>query len=74
MGIIGELNLIGFSTPKMPENDTHNPKLTELILFLHGGHDLHDLKVNKMNNLSSNLDSAHLKYLNMTPITLYLLS
>ena len=27
---------IGFSTPKMPENDTHNPKFSEFIIFHHG--------------------------------------
>ena len=34
---------IGFSTPKMPKNDTHEPILAEFLLFQHEGHDLHDL-------------------------------
>ena len=55
----------------MPKNDNHDPVFTELLLFQHGGH---DLKVSKMNNLSSKLDSAHLQCLKMTPMTLYLLS
>ena len=34
---------IGFSTPNMPKNDTHNPIFTELLIFQHGGNDLQDL-------------------------------
>ena len=48
----------------MPKNDTYDPIFIKLLIFHHGGHDLHDLddlKVNKMKNLSSKLDSAHLK-------------
>ena len=44
----------------MPKNDSHDPIITEMILFQHGGYDLHGLKVKKMNNLSSKSDSAHL--------------
>ena len=35
---------MGFSTPKMPKNYTQDPIFTELLIFRHGGHDLHDLK------------------------------
>ena len=55
-------------------NDAHYPILTESILFQHRGHDLHVLTVDKMNNLSLKSDSAHLKYLKMTPMILYLCS
>ena len=33
---------IGFSTPRMPKNDTQHPLFTELPIFHCGGHDLYD--------------------------------
>ena len=36
----------------MSKNDTHGHLFTELLLFQHGGHDLHDVNVDKMNNPS----------------------
>ena len=40
---VGKMNNeldIGFSTLKMPKNDTHDPIFKELVIFQHGGHDL----------------------------------
>ena len=43
---VGKMNnelYIGFSTLKMPKNDTHDHISTELLIFHHRGHDLYDL-------------------------------
>ena len=64
-----------FSTPKIPKNDARDPLFTELLIYHHGGHDLHDLydmEFDNMYNMSSKLDLAHLKCLKMTPNTQYL--